>query len=359
MKNFILTVAFALATFVGANAQIAYQKANVFDNTSVTVQGGITSPMTFDHVTPFNPVAGVKLSKEFNPVFGMNVEGDVLFGKNDYSHSSTFVKSQYVGFNGTVNLTNLFLGYNPAKTFVASVEAGAGWIHRYDNGNGYVNALNEHNSNHLGAKTGLVFGWNLGNAKQLQVFANPTVFWNLTDNGDGHNIQFNKDHAQLAVLAGITYKFRTSNGTHNFKVFDITAMNNEINSLRNELAKKPKEIVKTVTNTKVVETVKWPKVQFKQGSSVIEETSMANIYDIADAIKDDGKTYLIEGFASTEGRKIVNDKLSVARAKALANALIKAGVPANKLVVKGEGATNKFNPDELPTNRVATTTEKK
>lgn len=359
MNKFILIVALIFATMIGANAQtIAYEKANIFDNTSVTVQGGIASPMNFDHVTPFNPAAGIKLGKEFSPVFGMNIEGDVLFGKNDYSYSSTVVKSQYVGVNGTMNLTNLFLGYNPNKTFVASVEAGAGWIHRYNNGNGYVNTLNEHNPNHLGAKTGLVFGWNLGNTKQWQVFANPTVFWNLTDNGDGHKIQFNKDHAQLAVLAGITYKFKTSNGTHNFKVYNITAMNDEINSLKAELAKKPKVVVKTVTDTKTVETVKWPKVQFKQGSSVIEETSMANIYDIANSIKNDGKTYLIEGFASTEGSKKLNDKLSLARANALANALVKAGVSRDKLVVKGNGATNKFNPDELPTNRVATTTEK-
>ena len=340
MKKFILMFALMISAFVGANAQIAYQKADVFDNTSVTVQGGIASPMRLDHVTPFNAVAGVKLGKEFNPVFGMNVEGDVLFGKNDFSHSSTFVKSQYVGLNGTINLTNLFLGYNPSKTFVASIEGGAGWIYRYNNGNGYVNASNDNKTNHLGAKTGLIFGWNLGNAKQWQIFANPAVFWNLTDNGDGHKIQFNKGHAQLAVLAGITYKFKTSNGTHNFKTYDIGKMNDEINNLKAELAKKPKEVVREAVTTKVVSNqTKWV-VFFEQGKSDLTNEAKDELNKIGENTIVD-----IVGHASSEGSEAFNQTLSENRAKAVADFLTKRGVKVNKVTGEGETGT--------PKNRVA------
>lgn len=343
MKKFILMFALMISAFVGANAQIAYQKADVFDNTSVTVQGGIASPMTLDHVTPFNAVAGVKLGKEFNPVFGMNVEGDVLLGKNDFSHSSTFVKSQYVGLNGTINLTNLFLGYNPSKTFVASVEGGAGWIHRYNNGNGYVNTLNDNKTNHFGAKTGLIFGWNLGNAKQWQIFANPTVFWNLTDNGDGQKIQFNKRHAQLAVLVGITYKFKTSNGTHNFKVWNVGEMNDEINNLR---AQKPKEVVREVVTTKVVPTQTQWVVFFEQGKSDLTNDAKAELNKIGENTIVD-----IVGHASSEGSEAFNQTLSEKRAKVVADFLTNRGVKVNKVTGEGETGT--------PKNRVVIVTTTK
>lgn len=336
MKKLILMIALMISAIVGVNAQIAYQKADVFDNTSVTVQGGITSPMTLNHATPFNPVAGVKLGKEFNTVFGMNVEGDVLFGKNDYSYSSTLVKSQYLGLNGTVNLTSLFLGYNPSKTFVASAEGGAGWIHRYNNGKGYVNALNDNKTNHLGAKTGLVFGWNIGNAKQWQLFVNPTVFWNLTDNGDGHKIQFNKNHAQLAVLGGITYKFKTSNGTHNFKTLDFTAANNEINDLRAELAKKPKVVEREVVKENIVSNqTKWV-VFFEQGKSDLTDDAKNTL----DAISK-GSNVEVEGHASSEGTIRYNKTLSENRAKAVADYLTNRGVNVSKTTGEGETGTPK------------------
>ena len=36
--------------------------------------------------------------------------------------------------------------------------------------------------------------------------------------GPGDAVQFGKQAAQLGLFVGLNYKFKTSNGTHNFKV---------------------------------------------------------------------------------------------------------------------------------------------
>ena len=99
----------------------------------------------------------------------------------------------------------------------------------------------------------------------------------------------------------------------------------------------------------------YPKVQFKKGTAKIESTSMANIYDIADALKDVDGTIKVTGYASTEGSTRYNKELSLKRAVAVKNALIKAGVDASKIETIGAGPVNKFSPDNLELNRIVTT----
>jgi hypothetical protein len=57
-------------------------------------------------------------------------------------------------------------------------------------------------------------------------------------------LALNKHGAQLHIGVGYTYHFKTSNGTRHFKVYDVGALQREINYLRENLEKKPKEVVK-------------------------------------------------------------------------------------------------------------------
>ena len=82
---------------------------------------------------------------------------------------------------------------------------------------------------------------------------------------------------------------------------------------------------------------------------------MANIYDIANALKDVDGTIKVTGYASTEGSTKYNKELSLKRAVAVKNALIKAGVDASKIEAIGAGPVNKFSPDNLDLNRIVTT----
>lgn len=318
-----------------ANAQIAYQKADFLDNVYVGLNGGVSSPLDFNSVTPFNAQAGVKVGKNWSPVFGTNIEGTAVFGDNHFADSHTFVKATYVGLNGTLNLTNLFLNYNPDKVFETSLEAGLGWIHNYHTPT--PTNIDGH-ANYLGAKTGVILAWNIGNNKAWQLYAEPSVYWNLSKTD---KIQFNKHNAQLAVSVGVVYKFKTSNKTHNFKVYNIYDYTSALEEARDriaaleaqnaELSKRPTETYNVVKETNK-ETVVYSQdiftVSFLQNSAELTQDAK-NILDKVGA----SLPVKVIGSTSPEGSTRRNSELSVQRANAVAEYLKSRGVE----VVSAEG----------------------
>ena len=77
-------------------------------------------------------------------------------------------------------------------------------------------------------------------------------------------------------MVGYTYHFKTSNGTHSFKLYDVGKMNDEINKLQADLARKPKEVVKEVKVpvAKVIPVEKTYVIQFAQSSSLLTSENM-------------------------------------------------------------------------------------
>ena len=332
MKKFILSLMVMLTMMLSsANAQIAYQKADFFDNVYVGLNGGVSSPLDFNSVTPFNAQAGVKVGKNWSPVFGTNIEGTAVFGDNHFADSHTFVKATYVGLNGTLNLTNLFLNYNPDKVFETSLEAGLGWIHNYHTPT--PTNIDGH-ANYLGAKTGVILAWNIGNNKAWQLYAEPSVYWNLSKTD---KIQFNKHNAQLAVSVGVVYKFKTSNKTHNFKVYNIYDYTSALEEARDriaaleaqnaELSKRPTETYNVVKET-VVYSQDIITVSFLQNSAELTQDAK-NILDKVSA----SLPVKVIGSTSPEGTTRRNSELSVQRANAVAKYLKSRGVK----VVSAEG----------------------
>lgn len=336
MKKFILSLMVMLTVMLSsANAQIAYQKADFLDNVYVGLNGGVSSPLDFNSVTPFNAQAGVKVGKNWSPVFGTNIEGTAVFGDNHFADSHTFVKATYVGLNGTLNLTNLFLNYNPDKVFETSLEAGLGWIHNYHTPT--PTNIDGH-ANYLGAKTGVILAWNIGNNKAWQLYAEPSVYWNLSKTD---KIQFNKHNAQLAVSVGVVYKFKTSNKTHNFKVYNIYDYTSALEEARNridaleaqnaELSKRPTEtynVVKETNKETVVYSQDIITVSFLQNSAELTQDAK-NILDKVSATL----PVKVIGSTSPEGTTRRNSELSVQRANAVAKYLKSRGVK----VVSAEG----------------------
>ena len=332
MKKFILSLMVMLTVMLSsANAQIAYQKADFLDNVYVGLNGGVSSPLDFNSVTPFNAQAGVKVGKNWSPVFGTNIEGTAVFGDNHFADSHTFVKATYVGLNGTLNLTNLFLNYNPDKVFETSLEAGLGWIHNYHTPT--PTNIDGH-ANYLGAKTGVILAWNIGNNKAWQLYAEPSVYWNLSKTD---KIQFNKHNAQLAVSVGVVYKFKTSNKTHNFKVYNIYDYTSALEEAHDriaaleaqnaELSKRPTETYNVVKET-VVYSQDIITVSFLQNSAELTQDAK-NILDKVSA----SLPVKVIGSTSPEGTTRRNSELSVQRANAVAKYLKSRGVK----VVSAEG----------------------
>ena len=357
-----------------ANAQIATENAKLFDNTYVGVEAGVTTPLNFNSVFPVNPVVGVKLGKELTPVFGIELEGVAGFGDNVYNygynsstlagwegaynlhkngHSNTFVKTTNVGLNGVINWSNLLFGYQGTpRFFEVKSNTGIGWLHYFGRPNAVGVNLPVHR-NALTAKTAIDFAFNLGKNKAHTISVSPGVYWNLTADG---RVKFDKTYAQLGLIVGYAYHFKTSNGTRHFKTYDIGAMNDEINHLNAELAKKPKEVVREVIKTVEVPVTKA--VEHETGFGIKETVFFAynsaeldaNAKETLDKLGENG-IYVVRGYASSEGSTEYNKALSIKRAEAVANYLRERGARVD--TVEGLGVV--FGPT---TGRVAVVTTK-
>lgn len=312
---------------VSVNAQIATQNSNAFDNVSVGVTAGVSTPLDFNSVFPLNTNVGVKLQKDFTTVFGVQVEGIAVLNDNHFNNIKTAVKATNVGANGVFNLSNIFAGYNGTpRFFEVSTVTGIGWLYSWNT-----------SDNFLSAKTGLDLAFNVGSKKAVSIVLTPAIYWNLNRPGDIH---FDKNNAQLAVNASLIYRFKTSNGTHNFKTYDVGAMLNEISYLKGRLdeceSREPKVVEKIVKVEIPVDkdTVKvgndtWV-VAFNTGSSWLTNEGQFILNQI-----DKGTVVNITATASPDGTNEFNQRLSESRAARVKDYLVNRGIKVNNSEGKG------------------------
>ena len=368
----------AAAMAVSVNAQTVTE-SKTFDNFYIGINGGAQVKTTGESwMNNLNSNAGLRIGRWFTPVFGLAAEGNVYFNdhcKHYMPQSKTVARYMNVGLIGTVNLSNWFAGYKgEPRLFEVVPVFGFGWGHTF----GTAAGDNEKELNALTSKAGIDFTFNLGKAKAWQVYVEPSMNWSL--NGYGYDgVAYDINQSAFQLNAGIVYKFKNSNGSHNFTIAqlrdqnEIDGLNSQINSLRGDLNdkdaqlsakdkqikdlqnaldecnKKPK-YVKPATATNL-----QPTVLFRQGKAVVDKSQMPNIELIAQYMKnhEDAKVE-IKGYASPEGNKEFNQALSEKRAVAVKNVLVKKyKIAADRLTTKGMGATDKLF-KQVEFNRVST-----
>ena len=372
MKKLVLLFA-AAAMAVSVNAQTVTE-SKTFDNFYIGINGGAQVKTTGESwMNNLNSNAGLRIGRWFTPVFGLAAEGNVYFNdhcKHYMPQSKTVARYMNVGLIGTVNLSNWFAGYKgEPRLFEVVPVYGFGWGHTFGT---------DENYNVLTSKAGIDFTFNLGKAKAWQVYVEPSMNWSL--NGYGYEgVAYNINKSAFQLNAGIVYKFKNSNGSHNFTIAqlrdqnEIDGLNSQINSLRGDLNdkdaqlsakdkqikdlqnaldecnKKPK-YVKPATATNL-----QPTVLFRQGKAVVDKSQMPNIELIAQYMKNHPEAKVeIKGYASPEGNKDFNQALSQKRADAVKNVLVKKyKIAADRLTTKGMGATDKLF-KQVEFNRVST-----
>lgn len=383
MKKLVLFFA-AAAMAVTASAQVTVEGSKFSDNWSIGIQGGLATKTTQNRwLSNTNPNAGLRLTKEITPVFGLVAEGIVYFNDRaqtklmdrlgqtaDYdvtardrmARTNTFAKALNVNLLAKVNLSNLFGGYKgEPRTFEVSALYGFGWgkgFGRYNRwntgqetasgfyGSDYAEGnatpfgleaaelFGNDGANELNSKAALNFAFNLGAAKAVQIFVEPSItFSGLKD------FKYNVDRSTVQLNAGVVYKFKNSNGTHNFKLArlydqdEIDRLNGIINDLRNrkpEVKEVIKEVVKEVPVGKEVRVDDLVFVTFAQGKSNLT----ADAKKALDGVKE-GAHVQIVGTASPEGPAALNQKLSENRANVVAEYLKGRGVIVDEAVGKG------------------------
>ena len=326
MKKILLMLTL-LTSVVVSNAQIATENSNAFDNIGFGVTAGVSTPLDFNSMFPLNTNVGLKVTKDITPVLGFQVEGIVFLNDNHFSDLKTAVKATNLGLNGTLNLSNAIWGYKGTpRVFEVSTVTGLGWLHSWNT-----------SENSLTAKTGLDLTFNLGKNKAHSLVLTPAVYWNLHK---FNHIHFDKRGSQLALNLSYIYHFKTSNGTHHFKTYDVGAMMDEINRLNGALEecekREPKVVERTIkeTVTVTVNNEKWI-VPFEFGKSTLTPGAVFILNQIGnDAIVD------VTATASPEGSKAYNQKLSEMRAAKVKDHLEKRGVKVKSAVGKGVDPVN-------------------
>lgn len=345
-------------------------ESKTFDNVYIGINGGLATKATgHAWLKDMNPNVGLRIGRNFTPVFGLAAESNVYF-KNTNGHTTgTVVNGMNTSLLGTTNLTNLFGGYNgEPRLFELTALYGLGWGHVFGH------PTKAYKADMLTSKAAFDFGFNLGQKKAWQLYIEPAMIWAL--NGNGYQgVKYDVNRASFQLNVGLVYKFKNSNGSHNFVVAqlrdqaEIDILNNKINDLRGELASKDDEIAdmdrqiaelkqqladcqnQTTTACERLQ----PVVIFRQGKSTIDRAQYASIELIAKYMKDNQDAKVeIKGYASPEGSAKFNQKLSQARANAVKKALVKRyNISADRIEAKGMGATNKLS-ERVEFNRVAT-----
>ena len=384
MKKLVLF--FAAATMaLSANAQTV--KGSKFtDNWWIGLQGGVMTKTTGNRwLSNLNPNAGVRIGKNITPAFGLIAEGNMYFGWRGANHKyatdfdfstqdrvptnvhhnflRTGVKTVNVNLLANLNLMNLFGKYQgEPRFFEVSALWGMGWLHSFgtsrdmasivepmgdkmywkmDTRNTPTDVINDgvYNGhiNEITQKAALDFQFNFGSQKQFQAFIEPSINWVMPD------WRTNIDNSWVQLNAGLVYKFKNSNGTHNFTLVreydqdEIDRLNAIINDLRNRPAKieyRDKIVEKVVEKQISAENIKV--ITFAQGKYDITAENKGKLNEI-----ESGKHVKIYGTASPEGSKELNDRLSQNRANAVAEYLKNRGVVVDEATGHGvEGSTS-------------------
>jgi outer membrane protein OmpA-like peptidoglycan-associated protein len=323
-----------MAMFVTITAFAQVNPAKFTDNISVEIKGGVSTPMSFEGVSP---IYGIQVDKYVTPWLGFGIDANIIdfYGSKDH----TLVDGVNVNLLGKVNLFNTF-NYEGKRYFEPVIFAGIGW--------GHVTCSDINPRNMQVTKTGAELNFNFDKAWSVRV--SPAVVW--TSN------KLSKNNGNLELTVGLVYHFKNHDGNRVFtkaRLYDereIRLLNNVIDNLRkdnlylrNILKNKPKTIEIHKTDTVFI----YPHLQFKQNSHYLESESA--LYQMAEYMKKSDKKFVISGYASKEGPEKFNQELSQKRAEFVANLLKELGVTNVEAV--GKGATDKFS-SENKLNRIVT-----
>ncbi len=378
MKKIILSLSL-LISCLSVSAQTGIVSPEVYDNVYFGANIGANTNLAGNKFFPVNTTLSLRLGKDISPIFGVNLEATAWLGSmmehrnhfdsrlvgvqaldefddpvfdewddpiiDDYKMSTghNLVRSFNLGINSTVNLTNLFMGYNgePRPWEISSI-VGLGWGHTFVPS--HKLQLGKEDKDYLTAKTGLDITYNFGNELEHQIYIEPAVLWNL--NRDGYSgIQMNKHGAFLQLAVGYNYKFGCSYGGHNFKFFGPDRSEiDRLNRLLEECNNRPVQVeyVEKIVyrdrepETRTISIDNLKVVPFEQGKSYLTDDAKVDLNSIKA-----GSHVQIIGTASPEGSEERNQELSNARANVVAEYLEGRGVIVDSKEGRGvEGKTS-------------------
>ena len=355
MKKIFVIALTAVLTAMSANAQCCGKEegkaccggCKYNPSWFVNFQSGIQLPNTPGMSHLVSPVFGLNVGRNISPLFStrLGIEGCNSKVYNEFTGEKQSFKYATGSFDAMVNLLNLISPKRRALNLYGIAGVGLNW-----SGMATTNSSK--------------FSPNIRVGAQLDWRVAKNLAFNLEYRADNTNDQFNgrlepgSHDWYTSLLLGVSLVLPDAKPQVVVKdnSAELKALNDRINALQAENAalknRKPevKEVVKTIVDKQTV----LPNVFFQCAKSDISTQQAANVKAIADFLKaNPNSNVTIKGYASPEGNPEVNQKLSEARAKAVADMLInKLGISADRIKTEAGGATSDIYPvNEL--NRVA------
>ena len=316
-----------------------------------------------------SPTLNISVGKWFTPGLGLRLQYSGLQARGfTYDKGADYVKGaelkdgyykqrfDYMNLHGDVmfNLNALFGGYNQHRVYEIIPYVGAGFTHNYS----------KPHREALSVNAGIINKFRISNAVDINLELSAMA---AEDKFDG---EVGCDHGYDGVLSatvGLTYRFPARGFRRPMpqliSQIELAAMQDKLAmmgaqnaELKNALVQAENQPVAEVTETQVIvpdPDIAPRTVFFQIGSAELSPREIMNLSYLAEQMKQfPNATYTVNGYAdSATGTPAFNKELSLKRAQAVKNALVKNyGIAADRLNVEAGGGVDKFGQPIL--NRV-------
>lgn len=316
-----------------------------------------------------SPTLNVSVGKWFTPGLGLRLQYSGLQARGfTYDAGADYVKGtqlkdgyykqrfDYMNLHGDVmfNLNALFGGYNQHRVYEIIPYVGAGFTHNYS----------KPHREALSVNAGIINKFRISNAIDINLELSAM---GVEDKFDG---EVGGDHGYDGVLSatvGLTYRFPARGFRRPMpqliSQIELAAMQDKLAmmgaqnaQLKNALVQAENQPVAEVTETEVIvpdPDIAPRTVFFTIGSAELSPREIMNLSYLAEQMKQfPNATYTVNGYAdSATGTPAFNKELSLKRAQAVKNALVKNyGIAADRLNIEAGGGVDKFGQPIL--NRV-------
>ena len=345
MKLRNLLVAALAAVSLGATAQNdfnPYWYANL--------QGGVGySHGGHDKITNvITPAAAVSVGYRFSRVFGARLHASGWQGKNGWDKSTLTYKWTYgnLGLDATIDLSTIFAGYNADRFFNVGAVVGIGWIHGFENDDAVAwnaagnkpqfQSLWQDKYDFFGARAGLTFDFRLSKRWSL----------NLEGLVTGTGERFNSKNGpftdlQTNVFAGVTYRFCFGEEKEvvTYVPAPVVPVVEEVVEVAPAPA--PAPAPKPAPAPAPVKKELRKNVFFQINSAKISAAELVKVNEVVEFLNANPEAKVaITGYADKgTGNAVINKRLSLQRANAVYNALLKQKIAAERIVKDAKGDT--------------------
>lgn len=298
-----------------------------------------------------NPGVAVAVGKWFTPGIGLRTKVQGIWGKQvNHTPARQDVGNKYWVAQEQVlfNLSNLIYGYNPERVwnFVPFLGGGFGRSMSY-------------NSYALGLSAGILNQFYVSKKVAINVELGLITSENDKDGnaaftGTGRGWDAHDNHLYGEV--GLTFNLGKASWDKTPDVdaikalsqSQIDALNAQLNDANAENARLKKLLAEKSNETPAVkELVHTPVSVFFNinKSKIASRKDLVNVKELAKYAKDNNKKVVVTGYADSKtGTAAINNKLSEARANAVANELVKMGLSRDNIIIEHKGGVNDLSP---------------